>query len=455
MTLPIPTFPQKSGLIVFLASTLFIASFYGQLRAQRSAMPAQDCTTFAGRWRQPNIPDAIWTITVSGRSATGDYRSPSHGHRTLTGTIVGETFRGRWNDDNFDRQRGGTFSATLLPSAHKISVTFHDTNGQVESAEWICRTIGIAPTPTPFTPTATPTPTTIATPTPVPTPDANSIRDDHDIDDFKSFDSLDSVEQKKVLVRRGPRSPIAYTASELSMRVLLKGGWPIVLEYALDAEEFAVLTIQVADRRPFQVKLPPSPRNTINLHVPRMGSDEIRVAKVLIKTAEDDDDFRFYGFGMGEKATAALRRINADFARYELAMNNSAPGFTSGSDLLSLLSPQTGTSLKINVSLPSSLKVKQRPEQKIVFSYTSNSDFSDGRWEWWRVRGLDWQKVWQHGTGGISRNQTKERDWNGIITSAKVVSKGLHALNLVAWQKAGEEHEWVTARTDPGLEVIE
>ncbi|HEU4479344.1 MAG TPA: hypothetical protein VFR80_12565 [Pyrinomonadaceae bacterium] len=453
-TLPIPTRLQKSGFIVFLVSILFIASFYGQLRAQRAAMPAQDCTTFAGRWRQPDTPDASWNITVSGRTASGDYRSPLHGHRTLTGTIVGESFRGRWNDDNFDRQRGGTFVANLFPAAHKIRVTFTDTNGQVESADWVCRPIGTAPTPTP-TPAPTGVPTPPPSPTPTPTPDANSIRDDQDIDGFKLFDSIDPVEQRKVLVRRGPRLPVAYTATELPMRVLVKGGWPIILEYGLAAEELAMMSIQVADRRPFMVKLPPSPRNTINLHVPRIGSDELVVAKVLIKTADDDDEFLLYAFGMGEKATAAVRRINADLSHFALAMNNAGGGLASDSSLVHLLTSQVGATLQLSVSLPATLKVKQKPEQEIEFSCTSNSDYSEGRWEWWRVRGLDWEKVWQKGSGSISRDRPRSQKWNGIITQFKLVSKGFHALHFNAWQKAGTENEWVTARTDPKLEVIE
>ena len=47
--LPIPTFLQKPGFIVFLASIVFLALFYGQLRAQRLPVTAQDCgTTFVG-----------------------------------------------------------------------------------------------------------------------------------------------------------------------------------------------------------------------------------------------------------------------------------------------------------------------------------------------------------------------------------------------------------------------
>ena len=183
------------------------------------------------------------------------------------------------------------------------------------------------------------------------------------------------------------------------MRVLVKEGWPIILEYGLVAENPAIMSIQISDLKPFLVRLTPSPRNQINLHVPHIGSDEIHVAKVRIEAAADTDEFRLYGFGMGEKAIGALRRINADLSRFVLAMNNAVPGSQLLPTFISLLTPQTGTSLRINVSLPSSLRARQSPEQKIDFSYISNSDFSGGRWEWWHVRGLNWQKVWNEGTG--------------------------------------------------------
>ena len=456
-TLQLARLLQKSVLTSLLVGLLiFLASLFAQLSGERSRAAApQNCGgTFAGRWRPANSTGS-WNIQVQGNTAVATYRLGTQ-TRVMNGRISGNRYSGTWSArDAIDAPVPGTFVAFLNPTEGKISVTFR-ASGFQESAEWFCGTIRTPPPPPPTpTPTGVHTPPPSPTPTPEPSPNANSIQDDQDIDDFKLFDSIDPVEQKKVLVRRGPRLPVAYTASDLSMRVLVKGGWPIILEYGLAAEELAIMSIQVADRRPFLVKLPPSPRNTINLHVPRVGSDEIIVAKVRIKTAADTDDFRLYGFGMGEKATGALRQITADLPRFTLAMNNVDDGLASNPSLLRLLTPQAGSSLSLSVTLPAKLKVKQKPEQRIEFSCTSNSDFSDGRFEWWRVRGLDWEKVWQHGSGSLSRNQPRSQKWNGIIRSVKDVSIGTHALHFNAWQKSGSEHEWVTARTNPELEVIE
>ena len=457
-TLQLARLLQKSVLTFLLVGLLvFLASLFAQLSGERSRAAApQGCGgSFAGFWRPPSSAGNL-RISVSGNSAEAEYRLRGQTRR-MKGTISGNRFSGTWSVPNpIDATVPGTFVAILSPSERKMTVTFFWANTQDQS-EWFCgarTTASPAPTHVP-TPTTTGVPTPPPSPTPTPTPGANSIQDDQDIDDFKLFDSIDPVEQKKVLVRRGPRLPVAYTASDLSMRVLVKGGWPIILEYGLAAEELAIMSIQVADRRPFLVKLPPSPRNTINLHVPRVGSDEIIVAKVRIKTADDDDEFLLYGFGMGEKAIGALRQITTDLSRFTLAMNNADDGLASNPSLLRLLTPQAGSSLSLSVTLPAKLKVKQKPEQRIEFSCTSNSDFSDGRFEWWRVRGLDWEKVWQHGSGSLSRNQPRSQKWNGIIRSVKDVSIGTHALHFNAWQKSGSEHEWVTARTNPELEVIE
>jgi hypothetical protein len=141
----------------------------------------------------------------------------------------------------------------------------------------------------------------------------------------------------------------------------------------------------------------------------------------------------------------------------QLAMNDYAPRVRDRDAPLPLFAamPQGGISLQVRVNLPATLKAKQKPENRIVFSCTSASDFSDGRWEWWRVSGLNWTKVWQKGTGGFSQNQTKSEDWNGIITSRKLVSPGSHALQMTAWQRSGNVRESVVARAPSRLAVIQ
>jgi hypothetical protein len=410
---------------------------------QRAARAVQNCGSFGGGpWRLPNVA-ASFHISVQGSSAEGRYNLPNQIERVLKGNISGYSFQGTWYENVFEGPfKSGNFVANLAPSGGRLTVTFYVANQPFESAEWVCGS-GPAPEPT-ATPDVVPTPPPEPTPTPTPFPDS-----DHDQDDFKIFDSLPPDQQRAVLVRRGPRFPIAYKENDLSMRVLVKSNWPIIIDYGLVADNYALFSIEFPNRRPLNIKVHPTRRDQITLAVPQLDTDDYQVAKVRIKTMDERDRFRLYGFGMGEKATQALRQIDADLSRFALALNSADPS------LMPLMAPQIGTSIQISVSLPASLKAKQKPEQHIEFSCTSSSDFSEGRFEWWRVKGLDWEKVWQKGSGALSRNQTRSQTWNGVITRFKLISKGFHALSFVAWQKAGEEHEWVAARTDPALEVID
>jgi hypothetical protein len=71
------------------------------------------------------------------------------------------------------------------------------------------------------------------------------------------------------------------------------------------------------------------------------------------------------------------------------------------------------------------------------------------------VAGLHWTKVWQHGTKSLSRNQTISEDWNGIITSRKLVSPGSHALEMTAWQKSGNDRDSIVVWAPSRLTVTE
>lgn len=479
--------PKRAPTVTILLSLLLsVGALFGQSRDTRSrVMAPQDCgSTFAGSWHRGQDTQTILKISVNGDSAQGDYQALGQGRRILRGTVTGYQFRGEWYEDLPEGARSGIFIANLIPGERRIDLTFNVKRDQIESGSWFCASQGSAGGTTVGPPegrrgrsaggttvgppggtrVATPGGTTGGTTTPVspqpvsPPPEPplpKIVNSDQDLDEFQTFDSLTPAQQQAILVRRGPRRTLSYTANDLSMRVLGKSGWPIVLDYGLHSADYAMLSIEAEGMRPLEVRLAASRRHQIQMRFPRTRNRETLVAKVRIQTSTDDGDFRLYGFGVGEKGIQALKRNFSPVAPYsQLAMNYDISGI-SDFGRLTLLAPQVGASIQISVSLPSVLKVKQKPKNRIEFTYTSNSDFSDGRWEWWRVRGGDWEKVWQDGSDGISRNRPKSKDWDGIITTRKLVSPGYHALSLVVWQKAGEDHEWVVATTDPALQVVE
>lgn len=416
--------------------------------AQSLALPASQSAcgaTFAGSWQTQRSSDDLWTITVRGGTAEGLYAPTGMLRRMLRGKISGNLFEGEWNE--IQGNQGGIFVANLVPPEHRIQVTFYSRGAQVDTMAWFCElpvgSVGTASQTSTLPPTA------------------KSIRDDQDLDDFKTFDSLAPAEQVIVLSKRGPRFPVEYDASDLSMRVLIKGGWPVVVDYGLQADAFASLSIGVDGFKLIGRKLRPEDRSQLNIRLPDEFGPDFRVAKLHIHAVTNDGrpaEFHLFGFAMGQKGVQALRRVNQPESAVQLAMNSAPEGIESDYEPLALFNPvpQSGTMLEIKVSLPATLRAKQHPENHIEFGYLSREDFSEGRWEWWRVVGLHWKKVWQHGTDGpISSNQPKSMQWNGIITSMKLVSTGAHGLHLAAWQKSSSERDWVVARTQSLLTVIE
>ncbi|MEP6820549.1 MAG: hypothetical protein ABJA18_13520 [bacterium] len=405
--------------------------------AQPAATTQNSCgTTFAGIWHTQQNSDDHWEISVNGDSAEGTYSPANVPQRLLRGKITDSLFEGEWFE--IQGKQSGTFVANLISIEHRVQVAFYSHNVQIDTMAWFCESPGGGPTP----PTTTPTPV--------------RIRDDHDTDNFATFDSLTRAEQEAVLTKRGPRLPVRYEAHDLSMRVLVKGGWPLLLEYDLASDKPAVWSIAVADHKPLRKLLEPGKRQQISLVLGDRFGAEFQVAKLRVLAETSDGQpasFQLDGLAIGERGIQALLKVDSEI---QLAMYDNAPRLDSAYEPLALFgpAPQSETSLQLIVELPFTLKAKQKPEIKIPFGLTSHADFSNGRWEWWHVSGTHWEKVWQETTGSITRNQAKSKSWNGIITSRKVVFPGHYSLHITAWQGADDRGSLVV-QTWPGLLVIE
>lgn len=441
---------QATILILFLLALGWLA-YRAPAQTPRAAAQDDCGWTFAGSWQPLQNTNAVINISVGGNSAQGEYTPPGQATRILKGEIQGNYLQGQWYENLPEGPaRSGFFKANLVPSEHRLDVNFYENQKLIESAAWTCGPIG--------GPTSGITPEPPTSPTPTPLPTATPVRDDQDQDNFQTFDSLTPDQQVTVLTKRGPRLPVEYDASDLSLRVLVKEGGPIFLEYGLASDQPAELTITIGER-PIYHRLRPARHERVAIPIP-FRSGEVLVAKLNIRShtsAGEPADFELFALAVGERGVQALNKIKSISKKEELAINNAAALNDSDYEPFPLFDPmpQSGITIQIKVDLPTTIRVKQKPENRIDFSCTSGSDFSDGRWEWWRVRGLNWRKVWQKGTGGISRNQTKSEHWNGIITNRKLVSSGSHALQFAAWQKSGSDRDCVVARAPSRLAVIE
>lgn len=280
----------------------------------------------------------------------------------------------------------------------------------------------------------------------------------HDTDQFKTFDELPSAEQEAALRERGPRLPEQYNVSDLSMRVFVAAGWPVVLDYGLDSDAPAVLTVDVKGADPLIRRLEPTQRAQFRVRIPAGFGDEPQVGKLKIQALDSNNraaNFHLYGIAMGDRGVHALWKANTFRPGAQLALNRARPGPTLNFEsyhLFPFSSAQEGSSLHISVNPPTTINPTERPQKLISFSFTSQSDFSNGRWEVWLVNGLDWQQVWQTKTGNISPHQSKSQTWNGMI-SDQTISVGEHALQLTAWHGRERDRAWVVARTAPILMV--
>ena len=95
-------------------------------------------------------------------------------------------------------------------------------------------------------------------PTPFFSPKADA--EGRDTDQFKTFDALPKAKQEKSLFKKGPRLPKSYDTSDWSLRMFVRSGWPVMLDYGLDSNSVAEVSISVDGIEPLIIKVKPAPR---------------------------------------------------------------------------------------------------------------------------------------------------------------------------------------------------
>jgi hypothetical protein len=463
---------SRSKIVVNLALTLIALTFLlthllGQTPQSRSRNPGSPCTgTFEGEWSSPQVPDGRLSITSRDDIAQGVY-VVGKTRRILKGQISGNSFSGNWVEEGQGiKSRGGTFKCIFSPGEHRIQTTFFVRADKVDSLVWLCRSAGTGPQPQ--QPTTQPSPPQRMPgrqPSTQPTPSSQTspagLSENHDNDQFKTFDALPKADQEKWLKKRGPRLPQNYNVSDLSLRVFVAGGWPVVLDYGFTSDVPAEMSISVEGAKPLLVQVVPARRNRLTIKLPDDFGSKPQVGKLWISaltSRKEPANFRLYGIAMGEGGLHALNRIRALNPYLQLAMNRWMTGENPAYEpSLSFVpgSPQIGSAISVTVDQPTTIRPGTKPKQLIAFSLTSQSVFSNGRWELWNVNGLDWTEVWQEKTGSINPNKPKSNKWDGVISVRKLISVGDHALQVTAWRGREEDNAWVVVRAEPSLTVVQ
>jgi hypothetical protein len=229
-----------------------------------------------------------------------------------------------------------------------------------------------------------------------------------------------------LLSKAGPQFG-SYLLSRIYADVLAKAG-PIVIEYQLDNQTTATLTIMIKGKKePFIQRLRPTG------------------AEVKQEVFQLPDTF-------GKKPLVAQLSIKADNLD---PANNRSTGF----ELFSIaLGEKAVGSLKIDQLSFNPAHVRAREKISVTYSFHSLGDFDRATVEF-RLLGptrkgesanglVNSQKI----SGGVRRGETKKGAWDGKNQEGKF-SKGRHLLLVSAWFDAKNGGDWCWV-SDPSRQRV-
>lgn len=226
------------------------------------------------------------------------------------------------------------------------------------------------------------------------------------------------------LLAKGPGFPTEFSMSCLPMHGLVKGGWPMVVDYTLARPGGVSIEIHLEGGGAAHVQhLDGSPgRHLLRFDLPASLGTAPRAALVLVKGGEEAGRLQLFGLGAGPRAVGSVAIDQVEFTPSVLrrsARETARYSFFARSDF--------------NRLAASVLKV-QAGEGAIKVS---------------RVREFDHP-------GGVSRGTRfgpgAAQPWDGS-DERNQASPGLHLLQVRAWASAAEDGDWVTAWSGRGVQV--
>jgi hypothetical protein len=442
---------ERLRLVIVAVSVILLACLLANLDGSSSAqlgLPATQTTctgTFAGHWTSQQ--GGTLAILLKGDAADGVLRSSVK----LRGKVTNGVLVGDWVDQ-VDPGASGTFRAELFPAEHRLRLGLYNKQKLVNNSDWFCqssRSQSSSPSPLP------PSPSPIQIPTP--TPDILG-HDGRDIDHFVTFDALPKAEQEAMLIKRGPRVEKEYQLSQIEMRVFVKGGLPIIVDYGLSSDAPAYLSIGAGGDKPFLTRLEPARLTQVRITVPDHFGPDRQVGKLRIiayTSRKEPANFQLYGIAFGEAGTHALNNlipVRPNALRSVLGFASRAESAVES--LFEPIIPQDDQPIVISVSPPLTIQSpKKRPRKFITFSLTSRSLYDNGCWELQYMDAGSRSSRWQKDTGTIRPNKRKSEKWDGIISVQKLVLAGDYELRVRAWR--GDEGDAVIVSALSNLTVIE
>lgn len=232
----------------------------------------------------------------------------------------------------------------------------------------------------------------------------------------------DDSEGTRQLLRDGPQLPRQFNTSAMGIRGLLRGGWPIVVDYEQLRPGRVELRIGIPGAEVITYRLDQFGlgRHLLRFNLPSFLGDGLKPALIAV-TAVDPDrpdetlgGFRVYGVGIGPRAVGSIAVDRLEFAPDTVSVGQ---GQTAG---YGFHSKSTFDNAAVEFML-----VSQTPDG-VHASYVNGL----------RIRGGVRQDAWF---------ESADADrWDGH-DAEKRVSEGRHQLQVRVWDDGGD---WVGAWSD-------
>ena len=221
------------------------------------------------------------------------------------------------------------------------------------------------------------------------------------------------------LAQSGPLFATTFNMSAFNVRGLVRGGWPIILDYELGTPSLVELTLSargLSEVYTYDLSRFGIGRRSIQFRIPaELFGDQVRPALIAV-TATDVErrqtvpDFRVHALGIGPRAIGSVAIDRVEFR-------------------------------------PPSIRVLR--QEQAAYRFFSHSNFSNLSAEFVKVEnsadGIHHYFVHNQFLGGARKDQwvgdPERRGWDGR-DKAKRVSSGPHKLQVRAWDQQGD---WIAA----------
>lgn len=230
------------------------------------------------------------------------------------------------------------------------------------------------------------------------------------------------------LAKAGPLFPaVAFSMSDFSVQGIVKGKWPLVIEYELEADSTAEVTISINNGElKFPVRLRTTNGKTIQVtdHLPETFGQKPQLGEVSFKAFKNGPEprrpanFFLYGLGFGDKAVGSMVVNNLKFQ---------PPG------------------------------IHPKLKEKASYGFHSLSEFDFGSADFMRVTYPDnvyhFEPVARKKLNdGIEYDETVTKDWDGKNDKGKV-SLGRHQFRVQVWRTLQSGGDWVSAFSKQVVQV--